>query len=844
MAPLPSSIPPAVTEEDEVWAELYRIQDPQTLKEKFYEQHQHMRAQLDLAGRFGLSLQQDVEQLQDAQVHSYAQIQSLQGENTFLKNRASHAMDLSSQLSGSEHEVQTLTTHNESLQRELDGCRKDLKSFRRELDSLVDQMTDMGTEVLDAKTKVSVYSRRLTEVEQELNATKELNVDLQVQLQNAFDKQKQSQSSTAQVVKNIQSDLGKVLSDSGTIRSTLEELENRQVKCEDKVVEMITNTKEYAQLLEEAQETIQTLRTESDMEGRGWQHSPTSANWSYQARKSSGQLSTLSLEGDRQEFSLHELDPMVGWDRDHDIGGNSSGGTQSLGMELGLGMSDSADEWDRSQNTLETQPKDSAISSPPSTPVSYLCSAAHSKHLTPATSPLAPSVLRNGKGPEPILRPPPQQQQPQQQPPPVQKQQQPTPPMIHVPRKLSAASVSLTSELQQRLEEHNILQTVLASPLSTATGSSRPPWNPSVALENILPTPVLHQQQYNQRSRSNSRAASVSSRSSSRSLSRANLLQIASPSSSSFRNGSSSSSTSSVTQQLLQQQQHHLQTHGMMPSPQTSPHSMANSSSLMDAIAAQQGRPLHTSHSNNAVHNKQSGRSNGSRPRSRTTATTVERNPNPGLKSLLTNSISSSDLSDVITKTKTNRAQGNSSPTPNRSSTARASSSSSANYQSATNSSVNRARGGSMASHRGSGSNSPVTAVDKTKTVQRSRTSSTTSLSTQQQQQPRRSTPKTKVAPGSPSPSPSPMRGGGGGPTKETGNVVKGDVPAKPTSLLSPSLSPNPNLKGITDMPSSSHLAQEGGVAAQPKEENDHLQECDLGIGSTIVQQLQVEATL
>lgn len=275
-----------------------------------------------------------------------------------LKNRASHVMDLSSQLSGSEHEVQTLTTHNESLQRELDGCRKDLKSFRRELDGLVEQMSDMGTEVLDAKTKVSVYSRRLTEVEQELNATKELNVDLQVQLQSALDKQKQSQSSTAQVVKNIQSDLGKVLSDSGTIRSTLEELENRQVKCEDKVVEMISNTKEYAHLLEEAQETIQTLRTESDMEGRGWQHSPTTANWGYQARKSSGLLSTLSLEGDRREFSPHELEPAAAWDHDQDHNGeNSSGGAQSLGMELGLGMTIHTDDWDHSQNALETDRK-------------------------------------------------------------------------------------------------------------------------------------------------------------------------------------------------------------------------------------------------------------------------------------------------------------------------------------------------------------------------------------------------------------------------------------------------------------------------------------------------------
>ena len=65
---------PVAAEEDEIWAEFERIQDPRMLKEKFYEQHQHMRAQLDMAGRYGLGLQQDVEELQDAQVQSYAQV--------------------------------------------------------------------------------------------------------------------------------------------------------------------------------------------------------------------------------------------------------------------------------------------------------------------------------------------------------------------------------------------------------------------------------------------------------------------------------------------------------------------------------------------------------------------------------------------------------------------------------------------------------------------------------------------------------------------------------------------------------------------------------------------------
>ncbi|KAH7053880.1 hypothetical protein BKA57DRAFT_390922, partial [Linnemannia elongata] len=177
-----------------------------------------------------------------------------------LQSRAHHSRELASHLTGSQDEVMNLTNEKDTLQRELDGCRRELKMFRKELDSLVGQMTEMGTEVLDAKAKVSHYSRRLNEVEQELGATQELNVNLQEQLHVAVEKQKQAQSSTAQAVKNMQSELGKVISDKTTILSTLEELENRQDKCEGRVVEMMTNTQEYAHLLEEAQTTIQTLR--------------------------------------------------------------------------------------------------------------------------------------------------------------------------------------------------------------------------------------------------------------------------------------------------------------------------------------------------------------------------------------------------------------------------------------------------------------------------------------------------------------------------------------------------------------------------------------------------------
>ncbi|KAF9114313.1 hypothetical protein BGX27_011214 [Mortierella sp. AM989] len=573
-----------IAEEDDLWTELERIQDPGVMKEKFYAEHQLMREQLNLAGQFGLELQQSLEQAQRAERHSYSQIEALQNENLILQSRVHHSQALSDHLTGSEDEVQNLTTENESLQKELDGCRRELKMFRKELDSLVDQMTEMGSEVMDAKTKVSVYSRRLNEVEQELNSTQELNVNLQEQLHHALEKQKQTQSSTAQVVKSMQTELGRVVSDSGTIRSTLEELENRQEKCEGRVVEMITNTKEYAQLLEEAQTTIQTMRIESDMDGRWGEHSPTSSSWDHQLRRGTVQISTLAMEDPElktPELAIEELDPLTWGDNQVVASG------MSLGMELGL-------EIPSNHAKTDEKVKESVISSPPSTPAS-LQHPDPPKQLTPAPSPQPIEVIVHHKETQtPALE---------------QQQQQPTPPMPKDTRKLSTNSLS--SELQQRLEEHNILQTVFSS-------TSRPPWNPSVALENVLASPTRN------RSRSASRGPSTSSRSSSRSVSQASLHHLVTPSTSSFRAGRT---------------------------PQASPNMVSSpTTSLMDAVSVHSGK-RHGSLSTGSV--SVGIGSADRRPRSRTTASTVEKNPTPGLKYLLSTNSSVNDLSNVITKTKT-----------------------------------------------------------------------------------------------------------------------------------------------------------------------------------------------
>ncbi|KAF9980796.1 hypothetical protein BGZ75_007969 [Mortierella antarctica] len=586
-----------------------------------------MKEQLHMAGRFGLELQQNLEHAQRAERQSFAQLQALQDENSALQSRVhQQTLHFNTHLDGSEDEMKNLTSENESLQKELDGCRRELKMFRKELDGLVEQMNEMGTEVLDAKTKVTVYSRRLNEVEQELTATQGLNVDLQEQLRVTLERQKQTHSSTAMAMKSMQSELGKVLSDSGTIRSTLEELENRQDKCEGKVVEMMSNTKEYAHLLEEAQTTIQTMRIESDMEGRAWLPLASPSG----RIRSTGQLSTLAMENP-------DLDNALDFPQGPNKANEDAPQEMSLGKELGLGVS-------------FNQPKEGALSSPPPTPATATMSAPFSspEPLTPATSPQVPMASQNKQQLQP---------RPTQSPEPIQQEQLPTPAPNESGSKFSTPAPPLIStELQQRLEEHNILQTVLNSSLP----SSRPQWNPSVSLEHV--PPPSHPSQG--RSRSSSRAATNASMSSSRCSSRS-VSQM-----SLHHHPSSSSTSPGSSVRVSQGQNQRQQSSSVLASLQTSssPRSKSSpgsTSSLMDAIAVHTGKRSQNSAMSVNNDSRKGGAVSQNRPGRSTTAMTVEKTPNPnaGLKYLLKGSGSSGSgsnssngspaaVSNVMTKAK------------------------------------------------------------------------------------------------------------------------------------------------------------------------------------------------
>ncbi|CAB5371103.1 unnamed protein product [Rhizophagus irregularis] len=214
-------------------------------------------------------IQKEQEKDHIAEEQAYMKLSALEEENRKLFSKASRSNELASQLAASEEQNKVLREHKAFLQKELETARRELKRFRKELDNLTGQMNDMTEDMWESRNKVSTYAKKLVDVEQHLADTQEMNVNLSIQLEKSLSSQKVSSATTTQIVKMIQADLGRVVLENEHLRSSISELESRQVKCEGKLSEMMISAQEYAHLLEEAQDTIHSLsetRLESDIE--------------------------------------------------------------------------------------------------------------------------------------------------------------------------------------------------------------------------------------------------------------------------------------------------------------------------------------------------------------------------------------------------------------------------------------------------------------------------------------------------------------------------------------------------------------------------------------------------
>ncbi|KAI8339511.1 hypothetical protein BC941DRAFT_372579 [Chlamydoabsidia padenii] len=259
--------------------EVYAVEDIDTLRKLLIDkerERQSVANDLDVAARLGLvisetneaiqiklaHLERENQELQDALVYAHDSFHSTNNYNNSNNNNSSN----SNSSSNSNNHIYTHNEHRDfeederqQLTDELNQARRELTKFRNEMDGLSGQLNDMASEMVDSRARVSLYAKRLAEVEHKLTTTREMNTNLQALLEKALTSQKQSSSTTSHLVKNIQSDLIRVVTENDQLRTRIAELEHQQMECEERLSTMVAQAKEYASLLEQAQNTIHSL---------------------------------------------------------------------------------------------------------------------------------------------------------------------------------------------------------------------------------------------------------------------------------------------------------------------------------------------------------------------------------------------------------------------------------------------------------------------------------------------------------------------------------------------------------------------------------------------------------
>ncbi|KAI8379872.1 hypothetical protein EDC96DRAFT_492055 [Choanephora cucurbitarum] len=236
--------------------EVYAIDDIESLRQlviRKERERQSIANDLEVAARIGLVISETNEAIQ-------IKLEQLERENKLFQDElALRANNTRQEVPPEEPEGMTDEEERLYLTRELEQARRELTKFRKEMDGLSAQLNDMASEMVDSRQKVAVYAKRLAEVEQKLAATREVNTNLQSLLDKALTSQKQSSTNTSHLVKNIQIDLARVISENEQLRARIAELENQQVECEEKLAAMVIQAQEYAARLEQAQDTIHSL---------------------------------------------------------------------------------------------------------------------------------------------------------------------------------------------------------------------------------------------------------------------------------------------------------------------------------------------------------------------------------------------------------------------------------------------------------------------------------------------------------------------------------------------------------------------------------------------------------
>ncbi|CAO3671911.1 unnamed protein product [Umbelopsis ramanniana] len=130
--------------------------------------------------------------------------------------------------------------------RDIERTRYDIGKVREDMDKLTKKLQSMATDITSTKSRVS-------NMEQTLVSTQEVNVNLQILLERAVLSQKKVDTDTMQRVRQFQGDLSKEM------QTRVSSMESNQYTYDGRVVDLNNQVREYANLLEQARDTIHSM---------------------------------------------------------------------------------------------------------------------------------------------------------------------------------------------------------------------------------------------------------------------------------------------------------------------------------------------------------------------------------------------------------------------------------------------------------------------------------------------------------------------------------------------------------------------------------------------------------
>ncbi|KAI9318818.1 hypothetical protein BX666DRAFT_1544741 [Dichotomocladium elegans] len=135
---------------------------------------------------------------------------------------------------------------------EFKSARDQLSHFRNKMHGLAEQMDDIEADIIAG-------IRQSIEIEQDIVQAQESNVNLQIRLENAVVRQKETDTDASRTIRNLHTNLAMIAYATTELQDRLAILANCQKTQTGSASAAVDKMREYVKMLEEAQDAMQLL---------------------------------------------------------------------------------------------------------------------------------------------------------------------------------------------------------------------------------------------------------------------------------------------------------------------------------------------------------------------------------------------------------------------------------------------------------------------------------------------------------------------------------------------------------------------------------------------------------